>query len=115
MLRLTVGTLLIPALVLAQDVHFLDCAQVSFYTPGCVSVQLAPPPAPVEREPLAPQPFFTKETIAPHAPPLLVRFFNDMTVENADAYLDWQEERGRLLKVEQEFLELRRQERLAHE
>ena len=115
MFRLTVGALLVPALVWAQDVRFLDCAQVSFYTPGCVTVQPVSPPAPVEQAAVSPQPFFTKETIAPHAPPLLVRFFNDMAVENADAYLDWQEERGRLLKVGQEFLELRRQERLAHE
>ena len=115
MLRLTMGALLVPALVWAQDVRFLDCAQVSFYAPGCVTMQPVAPPVPVEREAGAPRPFFTKETIAPHAPPLLVRFFNDMTVENADAYLDWQEERGRLLKVGQEFLEYRRQERLAHE
>ena len=115
MFRLTVGALLLPALVWAQDVRFFDCPQVSFYTPGCITVQPVPAPAPIEREPLTSQPFFTKETIAPHAPPALVRFFNDMTVENADAYLDWQEERGRLLKVGQEFLEYRRQERLAHE
>src|SRR5262245_9289812 len=102
MLRLTVGVLLLlPALVWAQDVSFLTCPQVSFYTPGCVTMQPVAPPAPVAREGLSPQPFFTKETIAPHAPPLLVRFFNDMTVENADAYLDWQEERGRLLKAGQ--------------
>src|SRR5215510_10233008 len=105
MLRLILGALLLPTVLWAQDVTFLECAQVSFYTPGCVTVQPVPPPAPLARESLAPPPFFTKETIAPHAPPLLVRFFNDMTIENADAYLDWQEERGRLLTVGQEFLE----------
>ena len=115
MFRLTLGALLLPTVLWAQDIHYLDCAQVSFYAPGCVTVQPVSAPALVARESLSPQPFFTKETIAPHAPPLLVQFFNDMTVENADAYLDWQEERGRLLKVGQEFLEQRRQERLAHE
>lgn len=73
----------------AQDVRLLDCAQVHFFGPACVPVVPLPsaPPPPVP----AGAPLFSPETMAPDTPPLLLKLFDEPTVANAQAFLDWQQ------------------------
>ena len=82
-----------------QDVRLLDCAQVQFFGPACVS--LVPPesaPAPA----LPPDPLFSPETMAPDTPPLLRKLLEEPSVENTRAFLDWQHRRAaRLMEVQQ--------------
>jgi hypothetical protein len=72
-----------------QDVRLLDCAQVHFFGPACVPVVPLPsaPPPPVP----AGAPLFSPETMAPDTPPLLLKLFDEPTVANAQAFLDWQQ------------------------
>ena len=93
--------------VWAQDVRLLNCAQVQFFGPACVPVTPLPPtptpPAPVE-------PLFSPETMAPDTPPLLLKLLEEPTVENAQAFLDWQQRRyERIMDVQQLLRQLTRQ------
>ena len=84
----------------AQDVQLLDCAQVQFFGPACVPVTPLPPAPAAPTPPRAP--LFSPETMAPDTPPLLRKLFDEPTVANAQAFLDWQQRRqARLAEVQQ--------------
>ncbi len=90
-----------------QDVRLLDCAQVQFFGPACVPVAplppTPPPPPPVE-------PLFSPETMAPDTPPLLLKLLEEPSVDNARAFLDWQQHRAaRITEVQQLLRQLTRQ------
>src|SRR5256885_1098607 len=86
-----------------QDVRLLDCGQVQFFGPACVPV--APPP-PAQ----APAPMFNPQLMAPDTPPLMLKLLEDPTLENASAFLAWQEERlTRIAAVQQLLQSLARQ------
>jgi hypothetical protein len=78
------------AVACAGDLSLLACPQVQFFTDPCAGV---PPPSPVPAPaPLVPEePLFPKETVSPYMPPLMLKWLNDPTEANLDAYLDWQE------------------------
>ena len=87
----------------AQDVRLLDCAQVHFFGPACVRVAPTPPaPAP---PPPPPAPLFSPETMAPDTPPLLVKLLEEPTVDNAQAFLDWQHRRAARITEVQHLLQ----------
>lgn len=74
----------------AQEVGLLACTDVSIFGPGC-AVEALPVVVPVVAEPSVPDfPLFPPETLARDTPPIFVQFLNDMTPENADAFLEWQ-------------------------
>jgi hypothetical protein len=75
----------VPLPVCAQDIHFLDCAQVAFYTDACPAT---PPPQYIP--PAPPDPLFTRDTVARDTPPSMMRLLDSPTPENARAFLDWQ-------------------------
>jgi hypothetical protein len=92
----------------AQDVRLLDCAQVQFFGLACVPVTPLPP-APAPPTP-PPAPLFSPETMAPDTPPLLLQLLEAPTVENAQAFLAWQQARhARLIEVQQLLQQLTRQ------
>jgi hypothetical protein len=89
-----------------QDVHLLDCGEVQFFGPTCVpdetpfhqlvrrsqSPQPSPPPAPL----------FSPETMARDTPPPLLKVLEEPTLENARAFLNWQQRRlARVQEVQQ--------------
>jgi hypothetical protein len=77
----------LPAVVAAQDMHLLDCYDVSPFGPGCAqAAALASPPAFT----MPPQPLFTRETMAPTTPAVVVDYLNDITPEHADAVIDFE-------------------------
>jgi len=84
----------------AQDVRLLDCAQVQFFGPACVAVEPVPPPPP----PRPPEPLFRPETMAPDTPPLLLKLLEEPTVENAQAFVDWQQRRYERIREVQQLL-----------
>jgi hypothetical protein len=97
---LLTGLLTAPAA--AQEVQFLDCAQINFFAPACSAG--APvtdaPPLPTTAPPTAP--LFSPETMAPDTPPLLLKLYEAPTVENARAFLLWQQQRqARIAEVQQ--------------
>jgi hypothetical protein len=90
-----------------QDVRLFDCAQVHFFGPACVPVVPLPPtpPAPVA-------PLFSPETMASDTPPLLLKLLEEPSVDNARAFLDWQQQRSeRITEVQQLLWQLTRQRR----
>jgi len=95
------------ALGWAQDVRLLDCAQVQFFGPACVPVAPLPPPSPPTPPPA---PLFSPETMAPDTPPLLLQLLEEPTLDNARAFLAWQQARhARLSAVQQLLRQLTRQ------
>ena len=103
----TLGALLLWASLTApawgQDVQLLDCAQVQFFGPACVPV-LPPEPPPSPAPP--PEPLFSLETMAPDTPPLLRKLLEEPSVENARAFLDWQQRRAARIREVQHLLRL---------
>jgi hypothetical protein len=84
----------------SQDVQLLDCAQVQFFAPACVSMPPSLLPQPAPEPPKAP--LFTPETMAPDTPPLLLKLLEEPSLENARAFLDWQHQRfARITEVQQ--------------
>jgi len=99
------GCLTLPAW--GQDVRLLDCAQVHFFGPACVPVAPTPPPPP---PPPSVEPLFSPETMAPDTPPLLLKLLEEPSVDNARAFLDWQQQRSaRITEVQQLLRQLTRQ------
>lgn len=92
-----------------QDVQLLDCGEVRFFGPACVVVlPQPPPPPPVPETP----PLFAPETMAPDTPPLLLQLLEEPTVENAQAFVDWQQRRyERIMDVQHMLQRLTRQRR----
>lgn len=93
----------------SQDVQLLDCAQVQFFAPACVPVppvvQPQPPP-----QPPATAPLFSPETMAPDTPPLLLTLLENPSVDNAKAFIDWQQQRyARMTAVQQLLRQLMHQ------
>jgi hypothetical protein len=86
-----------------QDVRLLDCAEVQFFGPTCMSVAPPPPEPRPQTPPVAP--LFSPETMAPDTPPLLLKLLDDPTVANARAFLDWQQRRAARLAVVQRLLQ----------
>jgi hypothetical protein len=77
----------LPVVVAAQDMHLLDCYDVSPFGPGCGQVATpAQPPA----SPMPPQALFTRDTMAPNTPAVVVDYLNDITPEHADAVIDFE-------------------------
>jgi hypothetical protein len=108
----TLGDLLLwgalTATAWGQDVRLLDCAQVQFFGPACVSVAPLPPTPPPAPPPV--EPLFSPETMAPDTPPLLLKLLGEPTVENAQAFLAWQQERqARITEVQRLLRQLTRQ------
>ena len=89
--------------VWGQDVHLLDCAQVQFFGPACVPM-VPPVPAPAPAPP--PEPLFSPETMAPDTPLLLRKLLEEPSVENAQAFLDWQQRRAARIREVQHLLRL---------
>jgi hypothetical protein len=82
-----------------QDVRLLECAQVQFFGPVCMPVAPLPPPPP---PPPPPAPLFSPQTMAPDTPLLLLKLLEEPTLENAQAFLTWQQERqARITEVQQ--------------
>jgi hypothetical protein len=94
------GCLTLPAW--GQDVRLLDCAQVQFFGPACVPVAPLPPAPP----PLTPSvaPLFSPDTMAPDTPPLLLKLLEEPRVDNARAFLDWQQHRAARITAVQQLL-----------
>jgi hypothetical protein len=89
-----------------QDVRLLDCAQVHFFGPACVPVA---PPEPVPIPPSPPERLFSPETMAPDTPPLLLKLLEEPSVDNARAFLAWQQQRSeRMTEVQQLLRQLTR-------
>jgi hypothetical protein len=89
--------------VWAQDIRLLDCAQVQFFGPACVPVApLSPPPPP----PPPVEPLFSPETMALDTPPLLLKLLEAPSVENAQAFVDWQQRRYERIREVQQLLRL---------
>lgn len=90
----------------SQPVQFLDCPHVSFVGPACVEMEdleiSPPPPAPVV------YPLFAPQTMAPDTPPLLLKFLDDPTADNADAYLEWEAARLAAIQAGEALLQRRR-------
>jgi hypothetical protein len=85
-----------------QDVQLLDCAQVQFFRPACVSVVPLPQAQAVPAPPPPEASLFSPETMAPDTPPLLLKLLEEPTLENARAFVDWQHQRyERITKVQQ--------------
>jgi hypothetical protein len=89
--------------VCGQDVRLLDCAQVQFFGPACIPLV---PPEPAPTPALPPEPLFSLETMAPDTPPLLRKLLEEPSVENARAFLDWQQRRAARLREVQQLLRL---------
>ena len=86
----------------SQDVRLLDCAQVHFFGPACV---LVAPALPASHPPTPPPaPLFSPETMAPDTPPLLLKLLDDPTVDNAQAFLAWQQRRAARVQEVQQLL-----------
>ena len=84
----------------AQDFRLLDCAALSFVGPACVVV--VPVSVPPTAAPPIPAPLFPPGTLAPDTPPLMMQLLQEPTVDNAQAYLDWQTRRmARIQEVQQ--------------
>ncbi len=93
------GWLVVPCW--SQDVHLLDCAQVQFFGPACVPVQPVVQPQPPPQPP-ATAPLFSPDTMAPDTPPLLLKLLEEPSVDNAQAFIDWQQQRyARIMEVQQ--------------
>ena len=86
-----------------QNVHLLDCTEVQFFGPACVP---ASPPAPPAPPAPPPAPLFSPETMAPDTPPLLLRLLEEPSIENARAFLDWQQRRMARIQEVQRLLHL---------
>ena len=87
----------------SQDVQLLDCAQVQFFGPACVPV---PPVVQPQPPPLPPAPLFSPDTMAPDTPPLLLKLFEEPSVDNARAFIDWQQRRYARIREVQHLLRL---------
>jgi hypothetical protein len=96
---------LLTAPTAAQEVQLLDCAQINFFAPACVpaapvAVEARPAPgAPPPRAPL-----FSPTTMAPDTPPLFLQLLEEPTLENARAFIAWQEQRAARLAAVQQLL-----------
>jgi len=86
-----------------QNLHLLDCPEVQFFGPACVST---PPPTPTPPPAPRPAPLFSPETLAPDTPPLLLKVLEEPTLENARAFLDWQQRRMARVQEVQQLLRL---------
>lgn len=75
---------------LAQDTRLVDCPTATLYGAGCRPAVSAPVETP--QVPASVPLRFPREIMAPDTPPLFVDLVNDLTPENADRFLDWQEE-----------------------
>lgn len=99
---------LFPSVALAQDMRLLDCYDVSPFGAGCASV-VAPEPVwePVAVPPAPPQPLFSKETMAPTTPQVVIDYMNTGTVEKADAVLRFEMDRWEITKQRTRLLKER--------
>jgi len=94
-----VGIVFVFNVVRAEDVHLLDCAQVQFFGEACTpQTPLEPTPAP------PPAPLFSPETMALETPPLLLKLLEAPSVENAQAFVDWQQRRYERIREVQQLL-----------
>lgn len=90
----------------AQEVRYFDCAQVSFFAlPACATLE---PPAMSPPRPEAPPPqeapLFSPETMAADTPPLLLKVLEEPSVENAHAFVAWQQRRQQRVQDVQRLL-----------
>ena len=96
---LVVVLMLLPGIVLAGDVQFLECPQVAFFGSSCVGgARAAGTPLPPDTRPPdlptpASEPLFTPETMARDTPPAMLRLLEAPTLDNAKAFLAWQQRR----------------------
>lgn len=101
--------------VSAQDSRLLDCYDVSPFGAGCATA----PPVPVvetSAPPAPPQaPLFTKDTMAPDTPPVAITMFNEPTLANIDAFIDWYLQREQRRKELDPVVKARLLQRLAKE
>ena len=96
-------------LVLADPVRLVDCTEVNLLADACAAEDEHPTEEVLPQAP--PPPLFTRQTMRPDTPPLLLKAMNDPTDANLDAYLDWQHQYlSRTLEVEAK-LKQRRQQR----
>ena len=93
LLALAVGS------VAQERLGFFACGEVRFFGPECPpppALPEAPPPAeetaPPEETP-QPEPLFTRETMAPATPPVVLRLLQEPTEAHARAFLAWQQAR----------------------
>jgi hypothetical protein len=90
---------LFPLPALSQDVQLLSCARVSFFEPACPAEMVPLPPPPL---PPPPAPFFPPATLARDTPPLMLQLLETPTLENAKAFIAWQQQRlQRIAEVQQ--------------
>lgn len=85
-----------------QDVSLLECAQVAFFGPACIAVAPVAPPAPAPQE----EPLFPPQSMAPDTPPLMYKLLEEPSLENAKAFLDWQQRRQARVQQVQQWLHL---------
>jgi hypothetical protein len=79
------------AVASAGTLQLLACPQVQFFTDPCAFVPPPMPGAGIGAPGVPEEPLFPKETVSPYMPPLMLKWLNDPTDANLDAYLDWQE------------------------
>lgn len=86
----------------AQGLVLVPCPGINFFGAAC---EEDIEPVPSLRGPVAVSPLFSKETMAPDTPPLVIDLLNHPTAAAAQRFLEWQARRFEAMAAAQRLLQ----------
>jgi hypothetical protein len=92
---------LLGTVAVAQDARFEYRPRLQF-EPAVAPVEEEPAPVPVPVP--VPPPLFTRETVAPDTPPLMLTLLNEPTLENAKAFVRYHMEKAKAMQEVQALI-----------
>ena len=105
LLAIILGALAWTSPALAQGINLVPCPSINFFGDACETDEPPPQAAHLPQPHLPVPPLFSKDTMAPDTPPLMLSLLNSPTPEAAKQFVAWQQRRMRAMALAQQLIQ----------